>query len=266
MGNFDKILKGRVHKERSQPSFRKKFGFLEKKQDYKKRAKFYSEQKQKIKELKRKVALKNEDEYNPLMKNSKLSKDKTQIEITKKTPNLNLDKFITREKNYINLKQNQIRKKIEKNSSISDHNKNRKHKIFVDNSLKLKKFSLENYFQTPTALLSNPAARLKNEQLEKLKLDISSDLIQSIDDQKKLKHSILLENKKKKYELNQLSEILNQKKQSLEEDEEDKETDLNGNEIVDFLDDFLVNENKNNKNNKLKPKKIKPNKIYIRKK
>jgi U3 small nucleolar RNA-associated protein 11 len=72
MSSFKNAFKGRAHKERSQPSSRKRLGFLEKKQDYQIRAKNFGIKKNKLKALKRRAALRNPDEFNFGMVNAHL--------------------------------------------------------------------------------------------------------------------------------------------------------------------------------------------------
>ena len=59
-----------THKERAQPSDRKRFGFLEKHKDYVVRAKDFKNKKKYLSSLKRKAAEKNPDEFYFKMNNS----------------------------------------------------------------------------------------------------------------------------------------------------------------------------------------------------
>jgi U3 small nucleolar RNA-associated protein 11 len=56
-------VKRKTHKERAQPSGRKRLGLLEKKQDYKLRADDYAFKRKRIEALRRKAELRNEDEF-----------------------------------------------------------------------------------------------------------------------------------------------------------------------------------------------------------
>ena len=62
----------RTHKERHQPSERSEFGLLEKKKDYKLRAKDYNEKKATLRKLRKKALNKNPDEFYFHMVNSKI--------------------------------------------------------------------------------------------------------------------------------------------------------------------------------------------------
>ena len=71
MGIFDNAVKRKTHKERGQLTGRKKLGILEKKKDYRLRARDFERKKKKIVELQKKADLRNEDEFYFAMKNSK---------------------------------------------------------------------------------------------------------------------------------------------------------------------------------------------------
>lgn len=62
----------RLHRERRQPERRKKFGYLEKKKDYKKRAADHHHKAQQIKKLKNKALDRNPNEFHLHMINSRI--------------------------------------------------------------------------------------------------------------------------------------------------------------------------------------------------
>ena len=65
-----------THKERAQPSDRKKFGLLEKHKDYVERARDYSKKQKHILNLKQKAAEKNPDEFYYQMHSSQVKNGK----------------------------------------------------------------------------------------------------------------------------------------------------------------------------------------------
>lgn len=62
----------RLHRERRQPEYRKKFGYLEKKADYKKRAEDHHAKAERLKKLKNKAQERNPNEFHFHMINSRL--------------------------------------------------------------------------------------------------------------------------------------------------------------------------------------------------
>ena len=65
-------LAQRLHRERSQPTKRKKFGYLEKKKDYKKRAQDHHAKTETLKKLKNKALERNPNEFDFRMINSRV--------------------------------------------------------------------------------------------------------------------------------------------------------------------------------------------------
>lgn len=72
MSSLRNALPRRAHKERAQPSTRKKFGLLEKHKDYVVRAKAFHKKEEAIKKLKEKAAFRNPDEFYFKMINTKV--------------------------------------------------------------------------------------------------------------------------------------------------------------------------------------------------
>ena len=71
MASLRNAVKRKTHKERSQPASRKKFGLLEKKSDYKLRARDYRRKQGRLRLLKKKAEYRNPDEFYFSMVNSK---------------------------------------------------------------------------------------------------------------------------------------------------------------------------------------------------
>lgn len=63
MASLRKAIRRRIHKERAQPAHRRKLGLLEKHKDYKLRSRDYHRKEDAIKELRRKAAARNPDEF-----------------------------------------------------------------------------------------------------------------------------------------------------------------------------------------------------------
>lgn len=63
MSSLRNAVKRKTHKERAQPSGRKYLGLLEKKKDYRLRAKDFERKKKRLAELREKAELRNEDEF-----------------------------------------------------------------------------------------------------------------------------------------------------------------------------------------------------------
>lgn len=66
---------GRIHKERAQPGSRKQFGLLEKKKDYRLRARDYHKKRKVIKHLRSEARLRNPDEFDFKMIHSRVDDD-----------------------------------------------------------------------------------------------------------------------------------------------------------------------------------------------
>lgn len=83
MSSFNKRFR-RANKERAQPAHRAKYGLLEKKKDYRKRARDYNAKRAQLKELQLQAALRNPDEFAFHMQNSAM-KDGAHVELVKST-------------------------------------------------------------------------------------------------------------------------------------------------------------------------------------
>lgn len=76
MSSWKNIIQTRAHRERAQPSARKKLGLLEKHKDYVQRARNYQAKKKRLKNLQDKAAMRNPDEFY-----FKMAKTKTAVHL-----------------------------------------------------------------------------------------------------------------------------------------------------------------------------------------
>ncbi|KAI9340578.1 small-subunit processome [Obelidium mucronatum] len=107
----------KAHKERSQLASRQHLGLLEKKKDYILRATDFKEKKKKLRKMKEKAALKNEDEFYFGMINAKTKKGIMTKEAESRLKQFSHDEMAllkTQDKNYINYQRSINLKKMER--------------------------------------------------------------------------------------------------------------------------------------------------------
>lgn len=93
MKNLKKKLIKKKYRERVQPDWRKGKGFLEKKHDYKVRAKTYKEKITKLSEFQKKAELRNPNEFYFKMQNTKI--DQLNNVVLKEDENFDQEEFKT---------------------------------------------------------------------------------------------------------------------------------------------------------------------------
>jgi len=165
-----------THKERAQPSDRKKFGLLEKHKDYVERATDYKKKQKYLSTLRRKAADRNPDEYYLHMNRSKvqngIQRETTNKVLDKETVNL----LKTQDLGYIIYKKALDEKKIEKlkdTVQLVGGIKPKKHTLFIDKDEEFESFDLAKRLDTPRELLQRTHNRLHTKQIEQLVKDQS---------------------------------------------------------------------------------------------
>jgi U3 small nucleolar RNA-associated protein 11 len=154
-----------THKERSQPSDRKKFGLLEKHKDYVERANDFKKKKNQLSLLKKKADARNPDEFYFGMQKAKVQNGthkKLDIGGSLDTGTIALMK--SQDAGYICMKKAIDDKKIERlksNLHLIGEAKPSLHKIFVSTSDDVARFDAADHFQTDTKLVDRSYNRVR---------------------------------------------------------------------------------------------------------
>lgn len=167
----------KTHRERHQPESRKKLGILEKKKDYKLRAKHYNETRESLKFFKRVALDKNPDEFYHHMINSKIQggvhKEKAKPEDGLSEDQLKLMRL--QDSRYVTMKHQIEARKVERLQAslhmidAANEVKN-SHTFFVDDKEELKSFDVCKRLETHPALLDRKTNRMKVADLHKLNI------------------------------------------------------------------------------------------------
>jgi U3 small nucleolar RNA-associated protein 11 len=164
----------RTHKERSQPADRKHLGFLEKHQDYSKRAKDHNKKKDKLRLLQEKAAFRNPDEFYFQMKNSKTDKDGVhQLDDREHLSADALKLLKSQDMSYITLKKTADMRKAEKLKAslhmLSDTAHNT-HTIYVDGEAQVQTWDAAEHFDTEPELAERAFNRPRKETLREAEI------------------------------------------------------------------------------------------------
>ena len=175
MASLRNAVKRKTHKERSQPASRKKFGLLEKKSDYKLRARDYRRKQGRLRLLKKKAEYRNPDEFYFSMVNSKTNDGIHKLNDRDNLATVETDVkqlMRTQDAAYVQTKLNQETRKIEKlNKTLhflnSGRSSSNKHTIFFDKDEDIEKFSASEYFDTVEELKNRTYNRPRKATLSK---------------------------------------------------------------------------------------------------
>ena len=178
MSSLNKAAKSqKTHRERHQPSERSHLGLLEKKKDYRLRAKDYNEKKAVIKHLRKKALNKNPDEFYFHMINAKVvdgaHKDLVSKKVKRSQNQQQQIKLLqTQDYKYVSNKRMSEQRKIEKLRAtlhlLDDIDKPKNtHTIFVDTDQEKRHLDLAKHFDTAPELLLRSSNRPRMDALNK---------------------------------------------------------------------------------------------------
>lgn len=198
MSSLRNAVKRITHKERAQPQARAKLGFLEKKQDYVKRAKNYHQKEDRIIAMQEKAAMRNPDEFYFGMHQSEVKDGhhrKTdaakQKEMLEKVGHDTIRIMKDQDLGYIRMqKQKEIKKVDRLQSSLhfldqtTTATKKRKHTIFVDSQEEADTFDVTKHFDTLPELAGRAFNRPRVEEIRKAALQASGYAVSDDDDDK----------------------------------------------------------------------------------
>ncbi|GMM38478.1 rRNA-processing protein [Saccharomycopsis crataegensis] len=198
-------IQKKQHKERAQPQERKRLGLLQKKKDYKLRAKDYHDKQERLRILREKAANRNPDEYYHSMTSRKTDSRGVLVTDRESSESISVDEaklLKTQDVNYIKTKRLNEMKQIEKLMDGTSNNSNAitfgsegKHTVFLDDREEFEEFDVAKHFNTDKRLVDRKENRLTLEQLETLDRPEQAPEIAKKMNNKKLKKLKLIKQK-----------------------------------------------------------------------
>ncbi|GBF94859.1 hypothetical protein Rsub_08031 [Raphidocelis subcapitata] len=164
-------IKRKTHKERAQPAARSKYGLLEKKKDYRQRARDFHRKEKAIKALQRKAEERNPDEFYFSMERASTRGGVHVVPTAEanKYSQQELALMRTQDVGYLRSKATSEAKKIERMKETLHFigaPRASKHKVFLDSKAEARDFDPAEFFDTPRELLGRAYNRPRRAQLE----------------------------------------------------------------------------------------------------
>lgn len=195
-----------THKERAQPSDRKKFGLLEKHKDYIERAKDYKTKQNHITNLRRKALDRNPDEFYFKMNTSQVRNGvhHSQNEVTKSMDQAMVNLLKTQDMGYITTKKaidDSKIKRLSENLHLIGDQRPKSHTVFVDSVNELDSFNPAEYFGTAPELVDRTFNRPKLANIDQTIVSSNSGAIKDGDSKKPAAYKELRERVKRSEKL-----------------------------------------------------------------
>lgn len=177
------------HRERAQPTNRRKYGLLEKKKDYKLRAEDYHKKQAHLRLLRTKAEQANEDEFNFGMIRSRTQDGVRVADRGNQALSNDAVKLLkTQDEGYIRALESTERNKVDRQKGSLVMPGEGKHTVFLDNEKEAKAFNPARHFDTDPSLVKRRENRLRNSQLSD---NLATDIPEvSIDNLRHLKKRI----------------------------------------------------------------------------
>ncbi|GFO10852.1 U3 small nucleolar RNA-associated protein 11 [Plakobranchus ocellatus] len=186
MSSWKKGKVQKVHRERPQPEERAHLGMLERKKDYRQRARVFHKKEETIKKLKRKAEDRNPDEfYFNMTRTKRVDGDHQLRESSEPVVTEEQDKMMaTQDKKYVLFRLSKELKKIEKLKKtlhlIDSSEKKNSHTIFVENEEEAKSFDAAKFFNTHPAFLDRSFNRPTLESLKDGKFSVDQNELEAV--------------------------------------------------------------------------------------